>query len=145
MGPLARGARCIRASDAEKEMTAPTADKIHDIEFIVKAARAFLHPLLAGSESEVQSAVLADLTATYLAGIAPPLRPTMRAMFIQLIDDLVPQNEREIFGEAGHPSRRREGLSDGCPHWPGCGCGTQSGPHTCEWEPSRHARKVKLG
>ena len=21
----------------------------------------------------------------------------------------------------------------GCPHWPGCGCGTQSGPHTCEW------------
>jgi len=21
-----------------------------------------------------------------------------------------------------------------CPHWPGCGCGTQSGPHTCEWD-----------
>jgi len=21
-----------------------------------------------------------------------------------------------------------------CPRWPGCGCGTQSGPHTCEWE-----------
>ena len=20
-----------------------------------------------------------------------------------------------------------------CPHWPDCGCGTQSGPHTCEW------------
>lgn len=20
-----------------------------------------------------------------------------------------------------------------CPHWPGCGCGTQSGPHTCEY------------
>jgi hypothetical protein len=20
-----------------------------------------------------------------------------------------------------------------CPYWPGCGCGTQSGPHTCEW------------
>ncbi len=19
-----------------------------------------------------------------------------------------------------------------CPHWPGCGCGTQSGPHACE-------------
>ncbi len=22
----------------------------------------------------------------------------------------------------------------GCPQWPGCGCGTQSGPHTCEWQ-----------
>jgi hypothetical protein len=20
-----------------------------------------------------------------------------------------------------------------CPAWPECGCGTQSGPHTCEW------------
>jgi hypothetical protein len=20
-----------------------------------------------------------------------------------------------------------------CPGWPDCGCGTQSGPHTCEW------------
>lgn len=20
-----------------------------------------------------------------------------------------------------------------CPLWPSCGCGTQSGPHTCEW------------
>jgi hypothetical protein len=23
----------------------------------------------------------------------------------------------------------------GCPHYPDCGCGTQSGPHTCEWRP----------
>jgi hypothetical protein len=78
-------------------------DKVHDIEFIVKAARAFLHPLLAGNEPEVQSAVLADLTATYLASIAPPLRPELRAMFIQLVDDLVPENEHELVGEAGHP------------------------------------------
>jgi hypothetical protein len=28
----------------------------------------------------------------------------------------------------GRPPRR------GCPRWPKCGCGTQSGPHTCEWE-----------
>ncbi len=25
-------------------------------------------------------------------------------------------------------------MSGACPHWPACGCGTQSGPHTCEWE-----------
>ena len=78
-------------------------DEIHDIQFIVQAARAFLYLLLAGNEPEVQSAVLADLTATYLAGIAPPLRPEFRAKFIQLVDALVPLNERELFGDAGHP------------------------------------------
>ena len=77
-----------------------------DIEFIVKAARAFLHPLLAGHPPEVQSAVLADLIATYLAGVAPPLRPEMRAIFIELVDDLVPVNERELFGDDGHPFMR---------------------------------------
>lgn len=82
-----------------------TEGQIHEIEFIVKAARAFLYPLLAGSDPEVQSAVLADLTATYLAGVAPPLRPEMRAMFIQLVDDLVPENERELFGDRGHPGK----------------------------------------
>lgn len=81
--------------------------QIHDMQFIVKAARAFLHPLLAGSDPEVQSAVIADLAATYLAGVAPPLRPDMRQMFIDLVDDLVPQNERELFGDAGHPAMRR--------------------------------------
>lgn len=81
-------------------------DRINDIQFIVKAARAFLHPLLAGSEPEVQSAVLADLAATYLAGVAPPLRPGMRKLLIDLIDELVPGNERELFGEAGHPFMR---------------------------------------
>lgn len=80
--------------------------QIHDMEFIAKAARAFLHPLLAGSEPEVQSAVIADLAATYLAGVAPPLRPQMRQMFIDLVDELVPENERELFGDRGHPFMR---------------------------------------
>ena len=31
------------------------------------------------------------------------------------------------------PSRALEPKP--CPHWPECGCGTQSGPHTCEQEP----------
>jgi hypothetical protein len=37
--------------------------------------------------------------------VAPPLRPEMRAMFIELVDQLVPENERELFGEAGHPGK----------------------------------------
>jgi len=84
-------------------MTDDIDDQISDIAFIVKAARAFLYPLLAGNPPEVQSVVLADLTATYLAGISPALRPKMRASFITLVDQLVPVNERELFGEAGHP------------------------------------------
>jgi hypothetical protein len=33
----------------------------------------------------------------------------------------------------------------GCPAWPACGCGTQSGPHTCEWRAECHRRYRKLG
>lgn len=86
-------------------MTDDTDAQISDTAFIVMAARAFLYPLLAGHPPEVQSMVLADLTATYLAGVAPPLRPELRAMFIELVDQLVPENERELFGDAGHPAK----------------------------------------
>lgn len=78
---------------------------VDDTAFIVSAARAFLYPIFAGNPPEVQSAVLADLVATYLAGVAPPLRPEMRALFIDLVDQLIPENERELFGEAGHPGK----------------------------------------
>ena len=33
-------------------------------------------------------------------------------------------------------------MSHGCPHWPGCGCGTQSGPHVCEWKRNRQAEET---
>jgi hypothetical protein len=32
-----------------------------------------------------------------------------------------------------------------CPAWPSCGCGTQSGPHTCEWRAECHRRYRELG
>lgn len=64
---------------------------------------AAIRPLLVGKGPDVQSAALADLTAVYLAGIAPPLRAEMRGLFIDLVDQLVPVNEKQLFGEAGHP------------------------------------------
>ena len=87
-------------------MTDDADAQIEEIQFVVKSARAFLYPLLVGRPPEVQSAVLADLVATYLAGVAPALRPEMRAMFIQLVDHLIPENERELFGDLGHPFMR---------------------------------------
>jgi hypothetical protein len=36
-------------------------------------------------------------------------------------------------------------MTVGCPAWPGCGCGTQSGPHTCEWRAECFRRYQKLG
>lgn len=36
----------------------------------------------------------------------------------------------ELFGPAEGPALNKPGA---CPWWPDCGCGTQSGPHTCEW------------
>jgi hypothetical protein len=31
-----------------------------------------------------------------------------------------------------------------CKHYPGCGCGTQSGPHSCEYEPTETERQFDL-
>lgn len=66
-----------------------------------KAIREHLHPILRGKEPEIQSAVLADLTATYLAGLEPSVRAEFRGLFIALVDHLVPENEREMFGPGG--------------------------------------------
>lgn len=38
--------------------------------------------------------------------------------------------EREGDSEVGAGLLARD--PEICPHWPQCGCGTQSGPHTCE-------------
>jgi hypothetical protein len=32
-----------------------------------------------------------------------------------------------------------------CPGWPDCGCGTQSGPHTCEYAAECRRRYKELG
>jgi hypothetical protein len=33
----------------------------------------------------------------------------------------------------------------GCPAWPQCGCGTQSGPHTCEYRDECWRRYREVG
>lgn len=78
---------------------------------LVKEAEALsraIRPLLAGKGPDVQSAALADLVSLYLAGVAPPLRPELREMFIALVDQLVPESEAEMFGDEGHPFMREQ-------------------------------------
>lgn len=87
-------------------MTDPEMEtRIRELQWTVrrlhKAIQKHLHPLLKGKEPEVQSAVIADLAATYLAGLDPLVRAEFRGMFIALIDHLVPENEREMFGPGG--------------------------------------------
>ncbi len=62
-----------------------------------------IHPILTGHPPEIQSAAIADLAALYLAGCAPSQRPVVRQLLIELIDLLVPVNERLLFGDRGHP------------------------------------------
>lgn len=85
------------------------AEIMRDLQWTVKrvrkAIRQHVHPILHGKPPEVQSAVIADIAATYLAGVAPQHRGEFKEMLFQLIEDLIPENERELFGEAGHPGR----------------------------------------
>jgi hypothetical protein len=75
------------------------------VRLLHKAIRKHLHPLLKGKEPEIQSAVVADMAATYLAGVAPQYREEFKRLLFKVIEDLVPENEREMFGAAGHPGR----------------------------------------
>ena len=35
--------------------------------------------------------------------------------------------------------KREQPKIESCPYWPRCGCGTQSGPHSCEWQQERRS------
>jgi len=63
-----------------------------------------IRPILSGLGPTHQCGVLADLVATWLAGHAPAARADVFEVLLLMIRELVPENEREIFGQAGHPS-----------------------------------------
>lgn len=62
-----------------------------------------IKPLLAGHPPEIQSAVLADLLSLWVAGHHPSLRDMVLREHVKLVEDLVPESDKELFGEAGHP------------------------------------------
>jgi hypothetical protein len=66
-----------------------------------------LQPMLKGRDPAVQGAVLADLAAIWLAGWPPAAREELLDMHVQKIRELIDVNEKIIFGEKGHPQRRR--------------------------------------
>ena len=68
----------------------------------------FIKPILANNPPEVQGAVLADLLAIWLSGHAPFTRDKILQAHIQGMWDLIAINERLIFGDGGHPSRRMD-------------------------------------
>jgi len=88
------------------EMEARIRELMWTVRVLRKAIRAHLHTLLKGKEPEIQSAVVADLAATYLAGVAPQYREEFKRLLFQMIEELVSENERELFGAAGHPGGR---------------------------------------
>jgi hypothetical protein len=71
--------------------------------------------LLRGREPQVQGAVLADLLATFLAGHHPMLRETMFALHVDVVEDLIPICEEEIFGPNGFPVDDPAPWPDGAP------------------------------
>ncbi|WP_042776364.1 hypothetical protein [Sinorhizobium fredii] len=71
-------------------------------------------PILKGHRPEVQSVVIADMLATFIAGHAPPLREMVLGKTMELVRALVPINEALLFEEKGHPySRKGRTTSDG--------------------------------
>lgn len=68
-------------------------------------------PHLAGKGPELQSAALAELAALWLCGMPDLLRAGMLVRFVELITNLVPIVELELFQRGHHP--QNEGLHKG--------------------------------
>lgn len=66
-----------------------------------------LKPLLAGYGPALQGAVLADLVSLWVAGHEPASREGMMDLLFEHASALVPEREKEMFGEAGHPAGRQ--------------------------------------
>ena len=71
--------------------------RIIEAEAIVKT----IMPLLAGKPPEIQGAVLADLLATFIAAHHPALRDEILKMHVDVVRNLIPHNEAEIFARHG--------------------------------------------
>jgi hypothetical protein len=61
---------------------------------------------IAGRPPAVQSAVLADLLALWVVGHHPALRETMLKDHFDLVVNLLPLAEWQLFGADGHPGHK---------------------------------------
>lgn len=78
-------------------------EKVAEVDAIVEEVR----PFLAKRDPHVMSAVLADLLAMWLVGWPNFAREDVLADHLDLVRQLIPPNERALFGEAGHPQNRK--------------------------------------
>ncbi len=78
-------------------------DAAYEVEHIVRK----IHDLLRGRTPEVQGGILADLVSLWVAGHSPWARDQILAEWIKLLRDLIPESDKQLFGEAGHPDKRR--------------------------------------
>jgi hypothetical protein len=67
-----------------------------------------LKPIIGGRAPELQSAIVAELTALWLVGHADLLRAGLFVRHMELIRNILPSVELEVFGAKGHPEN--EGL-----------------------------------
>lgn len=69
----------------------------------IHSLTAAIEPILQGRDPIVQSAVLADLLSLWLAGWPRQYREQFLAGHIELVRDLTPISELQIYGDDGHP------------------------------------------
>jgi hypothetical protein len=67
-----------------------------------------IQAILFGKPRLVQSAVLADLLAIWIAGHEPAVRDEVLMIHLTLVQSLIGPSEQEMFGPAGHPGSVRQ-------------------------------------
>jgi hypothetical protein len=75
-------------------------ERAAEVERIIEQIRPVLFPLLAGKPPEIQGAVLADLTAIWLAGHFPAITAQLRDLLLKhhiaAVRDLIPVNAKAM-------------------------------------------------
>jgi hypothetical protein len=90
---------------------ATKAERDDSVVATAKRAEALSHairPLLQGQGADAQGAALADLVSMWIASHHPELRDGVLRAWVDVVQKLIPESEKEIFGTPGFP---RSGLS----------------------------------
>jgi hypothetical protein len=83
-------------------------NKFKQIQRIVNQIR----PLLANQPPDIQGGVLIELLATFIAGHHPLLRDELLTLHVNIVRELVPECEAEIFATRERPPDWPSGRSE---------------------------------
>ena len=94
---------CNRRENHRERLAITEASDGKEIAQAVEEILLAIKPLLAGKPSFIQGAALGELLSLFLVGHPNHMREPLLEAHLHYVRSLIPESEREVFGEKGHP------------------------------------------